>query len=150
MSGTGIRGSFEEKMKGLIDDIEKDKDIIVFIDEMHQLLGLGKAEGSLDAGNMLKPALARGLRLIGATTSDEYRRTIEKDAALNRRFQPIIVDEPTVEQTITILRGLKSKYEVHHSITVSDSALVTAAIYARRYVMRFRILTTIALILSVP
>ncbi|ORY76883.1 P-loop containing nucleoside triphosphate hydrolase protein [Leucosporidium creatinivorum] len=134
MGGTATRGSFEEKMKNLIADIEDEKgDVIVFIDEIHQLLNLGKAEGSLDAGNMLKPALARGLQLAGATTLEEYRRTIEKDAALTRRFQPVLVEEPSVEQTITMLRGLKSKYEIHHSVSIADSALVTAAVASNRY-----------------
>ncbi|KAK4050193.1 chaperone ATPase hsp78 [Microbotryomycetes sp. JL221] len=135
MGGTAVRGSFEEKIKNLINDIQDEKDkAIIFIDEIHQLLGLGKAEGSLDAGNMLKPALARGLQLAGATTVDEYRRTIEKDAALTRRFQPVLVEEPTVEQTITMLRGLKHKYEIHHSVAVSDAALVTAAVAGNRYI----------------
>ncbi|KAK4049850.1 chaperone ATPase hsp78 [Microbotryomycetes sp. JL201] len=135
MGGTAVRGSFEEKVRNLIKDMEDEKDhAIIFIDEIHQLLGLGKAEGSLDAGNMLKPALARGLRLAGATTLEEYRRTIEKDAALTRRFQPVLVEEPTVEQTITILRGLKHKYEIHHSVAVSDAALVTAAVSGNRYI----------------
>ncbi|KAM0790227.1 hypothetical protein ACM66B_005539 [Microbotryomycetes sp. NB124-2] len=135
MGGTAVRGSFEEKVRNLIQDMEEQKEhAIIFIDEIHQLLGLGKAEGSLDAGNMLKPALARGLRLAGATTLEEYRRTIEKDAALTRRFQPVLVEEPTVEQTITILRGLKHKYEIHHSVAVSDAALVTAAVSGNRYI----------------
>ncbi|KAL8290377.1 hypothetical protein RQP46_002635 [Phenoliferia psychrophenolica] len=134
LAGSAMRGSFEEKMKNLIQDIEEDREVICFIDEIHQLLNLGKAEGSLDAGNMLKPALARGLQLAGATTLDEYRRTIEKDAALTRRFQPVLVDEPTVEQTITMLRGLKSKYELHHSITISDAAVVSAAVLSARYI----------------
>lgn len=135
MGGTAVRGSFEEKIRNLLADIEEEKgNLIVFIDEIHQLLGLGKAEGSLDAGNMLKPALARGLQLAGATTLDEYRRTIEKDAALTRRFQPVLVEEPTVEQTITMLRGLKSKYEIHHSVSISDAALVTAAVASNRYI----------------
>ncbi|GAA5940496.1 chaperone ATPase HSP78 [Sporobolomyces koalae] len=134
MSGTGVRGSFEEKMSNLIKDLEDDRDVIPFIDEIHQLLNLGKAEGSLDGANMLKPALARGLQLAGATTLDEYRKTIEKDAALTRRFQTILVDEPNVEQTVTMLRGLKPKLEVHHSVTISDSALVTAAVMSNRYI----------------
>lgn len=134
MSGTGVRGSFEEKMSNLIKDLEADKNVIPFIDEIHQLLNLGKAEGSLDAGNMIKPSMARGLQLAGATTLDEYRKTIEKDAALTRRFMPVLVDEPTVEQTITMLRGLKPKLEVHHGVTISDSALVTAAVMSNRYI----------------
>ena len=135
MAGTAVRGSFEQKMRELIQDIEDEKgSVIVFIDELHQLLNLGKAEGSLDASNMLKPALARGLQLSGATTLDEYRRTIEKDAALTRRFQAVLVDEPDVESAITMLRGLKSRYEVHHGVSIADSALVTAATYATRYI----------------
>ncbi|KAI5481220.1 heat shock protein/chaperonin [Pseudohyphozyma bogoriensis] len=135
VAGSAVRGSFEEKMRNLIKDIEETQgEVIVFIDEIHQILSLGKAEGSLDAGNMLKPALARGLQLAGATTLEEFRRTIEKDAALTRRFQPVLVEEPSVEQTITILRGLKRKYEVHHGVNISDSALVTAATYSNRYI----------------
>lgn len=135
MSGTAVRGSFEEKMRNLLLDMEESRDqTVCFIDEVHQLLSLGKAEGSLDAGNMLKPALARGLQLAGATTLDEYRRTIEKDAALTRRFQPVLVEEPTVEQTITMLRGLKTRYEIHHSVSISDAALVTAAVASNRYI----------------
>ncbi|KAK4703821.1 hypothetical protein P7C70_g2386, partial [Phenoliferia sp. Uapishka_3] len=134
LAGSAMRGSFEEKMKNLILDLQEDTEVIAFIDEIHQLLNLGKAEGSLDGGNMIKPALARGLQLVGATTLDEYRRSIEKDAALTRRFQPVLVDEPTVEQTITMLRGLKSKYELHHSITISDAAIVSAAVLSSRYI----------------
>ncbi|GAA6017225.1 hypothetical protein JCM10207_002576 [Rhodosporidiobolus poonsookiae] len=133
MSGTAVRGSFEEKMSNLIKDLEEADDVIAFIDEIHQILNLGKAEGSLDAGNMLKPSLARGLQIAGATTLNEYRQ-IEKDAALTRRFQPVMVDEPNVEQTVTMLRGLKPKLEVHHGVTISDSALVTAAVMANRYI----------------
>jgi ATP-dependent Clp protease ATP-binding subunit ClpB len=125
MSGTGVRGSFEEKMGNLIKDLEEDKNVIPFIDEIHQLLNLGKAEGSLDGANMLKPALSRGLQLSGATTLDEFRKTIEKDAALTRRFQTILVDEPNVEQTITMLRGLKPKLEVHHGGTHSSPRSVS-------------------------
>ncbi|KIJ35663.1 hypothetical protein M422DRAFT_180433, partial [Sphaerobolus stellatus SS14] len=135
VAGTGIRGQFESKFKALLKDIEEEEgNVICFIDEMHTLLNLGKAEGSVDAGNMIKPALARGLQLVGATTLDEYRKHIEKDAALERRFQPVIIDEPTVESTISILRGLKSRYEVHHGVEISDGALVTAAVYADRYI----------------
>jgi ATP-dependent Clp protease ATP-binding subunit ClpB len=108
--------------------------IICFIDEVHTLFNLGKAEGSIDAGQMIKPALARGLQLVGATTPDEYRKTIGKDAALERRFQPVQIQEPTVEATISILRGLKPKYEVHHGVEIADSALVTAAVYGARYI----------------
>ncbi|THH33517.1 hypothetical protein EUX98_g668 [Antrodiella citrinella] len=135
MAGSGIRGQFEEKFKALIRDIEDEAGhVICFIDEVHTLFNLGKAEGSIDAGQMIKPALARGLQLVGATTPDEYRKTIGKDAALERRFQPVTIEEPTVESTISILRGLKSRYEVHHGVEISDSALVTAAVYGARYI----------------
>ncbi|KAK7056755.1 chaperone ATPase hsp78 [Paramarasmius palmivorus] len=135
MAGSGIRGQFEEKFKALIRDIEEEAGkVICFIDEVHTLFQLGKAEGSIDAGQMIKPALARGLQLVGATTPDEYRKTIGKDAALERRFQPVQISEPSVESTISILRGLKPRYEVHHGVEISDSALVTAAVYSARYV----------------
>ncbi|GAA5886607.1 hypothetical protein JCM6882_005831 [Rhodosporidiobolus microsporus] len=134
MSGTAVRGAFEEKMSALIKDLEESEDVIAFIDEIHQLLNLGKAEGSLDGANMLKPSLARGLQIAGATTLDEYRRTLEKDAALSRRFQTVMVDEPSVEQTVTMLRGLKPKFEVHHGVSISDAALVTAAAMSNRYI----------------
>lgn len=139
IAGSGIRGQFEEKFKNLLEDIQEAQadeqgGVICFIDELHTLLNLGKAEGSLDAGNMIKPALARGLKLVGATTLDEYRKHIEKDQALARRFQPIIVEAPSVSSTITILRGLRSRYETHFGVQIADSALVTAAMYADRYV----------------
>ncbi|EJF58053.1 P-loop containing nucleoside triphosphate hydrolase protein [Dichomitus squalens LYAD-421 SS1] len=135
MAGSGIRGQFEEKFKALIKDIENEAgNVICFIDELHTLFNLGKTEGSIDAGQMIKPALARGLQLVGATTPDEYRKTIGKDAALERRFQPVTIDEPTVDATISILRGLKPRYEVHHGVGIADSALVTAAVYASRYI----------------
>ncbi|KAF5341203.1 hypothetical protein D9611_005907 [Ephemerocybe angulata] len=135
VAGSGIRGQFEEKFKALIKDIEEESEnVICFIDEIHTLFNLGKAEGSVDGGQMIKPSLARGLRLVGATTPDEYRKTIGKDAALERRFQPVSIDEPTVGSTISILRGLKPRYEVHHGVEISDSALVTAAVYGARYI----------------
>ncbi|KAJ7103827.1 P-loop containing nucleoside triphosphate hydrolase protein [Mycena epipterygia] len=135
MAGSGIRGQFEEKFRNLIQDIEAEAgNVICFIDEVHMLFNLGKAEGSIDGGQMIKPALARGLQLVGATTPDEYRKTIGKDAALERRFQPVQIEEPTVESTISILRGLKPRYEVHHGVEVSDGALVTAAVYGARYI----------------
>ncbi|KAG6872381.1 hypothetical protein C0995_010133 [Termitomyces sp. Mi166 len=138
MAGSGVRGQFEEKFKALIRDIEDEAGkVICFIDEVHTLFNLGKAEGSIDAGQMIKPALARGLQLKSYahdTKADEYRKTIAKDAALERRFQPVSIEEPTVESTISILRGLKSRYEVHHGVEISDGALVTAAVYGARYI----------------
>ncbi|MFW2589724.1 ATP-dependent chaperone ClpB [Sagittula sp. SSi028] len=136
IAGAKYRGEFEERLKGILSEVTTAAgEIVLFIDEMHTLVGAGKADGAMDASNLLKPALARGeLHCVGATTLDEYRKHVEKDAALARRFQPVMVQEPTVEDTISILRGIKEKYELHHGVRISDSALVTAATLSHRYI----------------
>jgi len=135
VAGTKFRGEFEERMKDVVDEVRKDKSIILFIDEIHNLVGAGAAEGSMDAGNILKPALSRGeIQLIGATTLNEYRKNIEKDAALERRFQPILVEEPTVEESIQIMKGLRDKFEAHHKIKITDEAIEAAARLSERYI----------------
>ena len=136
IAGAKYRGEFEERLKGVLDEVKgADGQIVLFIDEMHTLVGAGKTDGAMDASNLLKPALARGeLHCIGATTLDEYRKYVEKDAALERRFQPVIIGEPTVEDTISILRGLKEKYELHHGVRITDAALVAASTLSHRYI----------------
>lgn len=135
VAGTRFRGDFEERLKKIMDEIRSERNIILVIDEIHTLVGAGGVEGGMDAANILKPALAKGeLQCIGATTLDEYRQHIERDAALERRFQPIMVGEPSVEDTIVILQGLRSVYEQHHRVEITDQALVAAANLSDRYI----------------
>ncbi len=136
VAGAKYRGEFEERLKAVLSEIKKSEGrIILFIDELHTIVGAGKTDGAMDAGNLLKPMLARGeLHCIGATTLNEYRQYIEKDAALERRFQPVMVNEPTVEDTISILRGLKERYEVFHGVKIHDQALIAAATLSDRYI----------------
>ena len=135
MAGTKYRGEFEERLKKIIEELRNTNDAVLFIDELHTLVGAGAAEGAIDAANILKPPLSRGeLQCIGATTLDEYRKYIERDAALERRFQPVMVEEPTLEQTIEILMGIRERYEQHHKVTITDDAVKAAADLSTRYI----------------
>jgi ATP-dependent Clp protease ATP-binding subunit ClpB len=136
VAGASMRGEFEERLKAVLEEVTKSEgEIILFIDEMHTVVGAGAAQGSMDASNLLKPALARGqLRCIGATTINEYRKYIEKDKALERRFQQVMIDQPSPEDTISILRGLKPRYEMHHGVRIRDEALIAAAKLSHRYI----------------
>ena len=135
LAGAKFRGDFEERLKAVLKEVTESNNVVLFIDEIHTLVGAGKADGAMDASNMLKPLLARGeLRCIGSTTLDEYRQYIEKDAAFARRFQPVYVNEPSIQDSISILRGLKEKYELHHGIRISDSAVIAAVNYSNRYI----------------
>ena len=136
IAGAKYRGEFEDRLRAVLKEvINSDGQVVLFIDELHTVVGAGATQGNMDAGNLLKPMLARGeLRCIGATTLDEYRKYIEKDAALERRFQQVLVEQPSVEDTISILRGLKNRYEVHHAVKITDSALVAAATLSSRYI----------------
>ena len=135
VAGSKYRGEFEERIKKVISEVTEDGNVLLFLDEIHTIIGAGGAEGAIDASNILKPSLARGeLQLIGATTREEYRKYIEKDAALERRFQPVVVEEPNEEQSIAILKGLRPKYEEHHKVTITDDALVAAVRLSARYI----------------
>ena len=135
MAGTQFRGQFESRIKGLVDEVKAEGNIILFIDEVHNLVGTGDAEGSMSAANILKPALSRGeIQVIGATTFNEYRKYIEKDSALERRFQPVTVEEPSIDDTVTMLKGIKGYYEQYHGVTVPDSLLRRAAVLSERYI----------------